>query len=89
MIDERDGMTLLQIACENNRVGCMKYLLEQGADMLMRDKENRHCIRYAAQSGDINIVKFLCYLLTFRLNLHIKVSLIWLCLICLLKIVGV
>ena len=68
MRDEADNITLLDIACENHRVGCARYLLEIGADMLVHDFQSRHCIDYAILTGDARLVKFLCYLLTFKLS---------------------
>jgi len=46
-----EGMTPLMYSCQSNNSGIIEYLLENGADSIIRDKYNNSSIHYALKSN--------------------------------------
>jgi len=57
--DRYDSSYYLFKACKNGNEGAVKFLLEHGADMTIKDKDNRLALAWACESGNLHLVKYL------------------------------
>ena len=56
---DKDGMTPLHVACEQEKVDLVKALIEMGVDKEIPDKRNRNALMIAATRGNQIIVRTL------------------------------
>ncbi len=64
LIDARGGnfwgRTALHMAAWRNRAGCVRLLLDRGADVRIRDYgDNAHALHFAAEAADLEVVRLL------------------------------
>jgi len=57
-----DSSYYLFNACKSGNEAAVKFLLEHGADMTIKDKDNRIAFAWACVSGNLNLVKYLVQL---------------------------
>ncbi|HNI94438.1 MAG TPA: ankyrin repeat domain-containing protein, partial [Leptospiraceae bacterium] len=55
----KNGNTPLHNAAESDDLDTVKYLIEKGADIRIKDKDGNTPLHKAAESGELNIVKYL------------------------------
>jgi len=60
--DKYDSSVYLFNACKNGNEAAVKFLLEHGANMKMKDKDNRIALARACESGNLHLVKYLVQL---------------------------
>lgn len=53
---DKNGVTLLDIAAKHRAKKIAAYLLQNGADVTLKDKENRDALYYARYGGDREII---------------------------------
>ena len=58
-IRNKDGMTLLHLACRDGRQWFAELLIDYGAEIDLPDNDGRTAIHYAAMSDDSDLVHFL------------------------------
>ena len=61
-IKNKDGMTLLHLACRGGHKEFAEQLLQRGAEINLPDDEGRTAIHYAAMSGNEKLVESLLHL---------------------------
>jgi len=57
--DRYDSSYYLFNACESGNEAAVKFLLEHGADLTIKDKDNRIALAKACSNGNIHLVKYL------------------------------
>jgi len=57
-----DSSYYLFNACESGNETAVRFLLEHGADMTIRDKDNRIALARTCNSGNLDLVKYLVHL---------------------------
>jgi len=57
--DRYDSSYYLFNACKSGNEMAVKFLLEHGADITIKDKANRIALAKACESGNLNLVKYL------------------------------
>jgi len=60
--DGYDSSYYLFNACKSGNEAAVKYLLEHGADLTIKDKDNRLALAKACESGNLHLVKYLVQL---------------------------
>jgi len=60
--DRYDSSYYLFTACQSGNETAVRFLLEHGADMTIKDKHNRILLAKACDSGNIHLVKYLVHL---------------------------
>jgi len=60
--EQYDSSNYLFNTCKSGNETAVKFLLEHGADMTIRDKDNRIALALACESGNLNLVKYLIHL---------------------------
>jgi len=54
-----DSSYYLFRVCKRGNEAAVNFLIEHGADMTIKDKDNRIALAWACQSGNLHLVKYL------------------------------
>ena len=60
--DQYDSSYYLFNACKSGNEAAVKFLIEYGADVTIKDKDNRIVLAKACESGNLHLVKYLVHL---------------------------